>query len=96
MNRDPEVNNYVFAEFDADPKTYYFVIVTRTKDEYKILYLRRREKSGQFVFPNVPDMALVNIDDIRVLLENPIMCGTTKRQHFSPIFDYNFDYIFVK
>ena len=45
---------------------------------------------------NVPDNAIVDLEDIKVILGAPIKCGTTKRQNSSLRFAYNFSNLIIK
>ena len=95
----PVLNDYVLVEFDTSPKTYYVGFITKPQDEdgeYEVSYLRRREKSFQFHFPAVKDFATVKLSDIKVILSQVIMRGTTKRQNSYLQFSYNFSNIIVR
>ena len=52
--------------------------------------MRKSEKMDSFSFPKVPDDAIVDLNDIKVIQEAPIKCGTTKRQNSSLRLAYNF------
>ena len=58
--------------------------------------MRKREKMDAFSFPDVPDVASVGLEDIKVLFTNPKSCWTTKKQLSYIKFDYNFSDIIVK
>ena len=93
------MNDYVLVEFDTSPKTYYVGHIIKEEDEdgeCEVSYLRRRNKSVQFYFPDVKDLASVKVSDIKVVLNSPKQCGTTKRQTANLHFDYNFDNVIVR
>ena len=86
------------AEHDL-PADYVGHIIIKEEDddgECEVSYLRRRNKSLQFYFPDVKDLALVKVSDIQVVLTSPKPCGTTKRQSANLQFEYNFDHIIVR
>ena len=94
----PKGDDYVLVEFHTEPKVYYVGKIKRANSEleFAISYMRKREKMDSFSFPNVPDDAIVDLDDIKVILEAPIKCGTTKRQNSSLRFAYNFSNLIIK
>ena len=57
--------------------------------------MREIEKMDSSSFPNVPDDAIVDLDDRKVILEAPIKCGT-KRQNSLLRFAYNFSNFIIK
>ena len=85
-------------EFNTAPKKYYIGILILAKyptGDFDISYLRRKEKTSQFMYPQVPDLASVAIKDIKVVLPEPKSRGKTKRQSSYLYFDVNFDLINV-
>ena len=94
----PKGDDYVLVEFHTEPKVYYVGKIKRANSEleFAISYMRKREKMDSFSFPNVPDDAIVGLEDIKVILEAPIKCGTTKRQNSSLRFAYNFSNLIIK
>ena len=95
----PVLNDYVLVEFDTSPKTYYVGFITKPEDEdgeYEVSYLRRKEKSLQFHFPAVKDLASIKISDIKAILSKVEICGTTKRQNSNLQFRFNFSNIIVR
>ena len=98
LEREPKLGDFVLVEFDTAPKKYYIGILISAKDltgDFEISYLRRKEKTSQFVYPQVPDIASVAIKDIKVVLPEPRSSGKTKRQSSYLYFDVNFDLINV-
>ena len=86
------------AEHDL-PADYVGHIIREEDDdngECEVSYLRHRNKSLQFYFPDVKDLKLVKVSDIKVVLTSPKPCGTTKRQSANFQFEYNFDHIIVR
>ena len=94
LEREPKLGDFVLVEFDTAPKKYHIGILISAKDltgDFEISYLRRKEKTSQFVYPQVPDIASVAIKDIKVVLPEPRSSGKTKRQRSYLYFDVNFD-----
>ena len=93
-----KLDNFVLVEFNTASKKYYIGKITSPKDiagDFEISYLRRKEKTSQFVYPPVPDIATVAMKDIKVVLPEPRSIGKTKRQSSYLYFDVNFDLINV-
>ena len=98
LKSEPKLDNFVLVEFNTASKKYYIGKITSPKDiagDFEISYLRRKEKTSQFVYPPVPDIATVAMKDIKVVLPEPRSIGKTKRQSSYLYFDVNFDLINV-
>ena len=85
-NKCPEVDNYALVEFPSQPIKYYVGQITHPKDEdrdFEIVYLHKKRNVAGFFFPEIPDIASVQEDDIKPMLPAPIECGSTSRQRSS-------------
>lgn len=94
LHRIPVENDFVLVEFcgKSDKKKVYFigkVLNINESQEYEISYLRKQSTS-KFVFPNVPDEAIVALKDIKLIMPPPIICGHTSRQMASFRFEIDF------
>ena len=99
LPNNPKTNDFVIVEFSTEPKIYFVGKITSEIDDAKdfsISYLRKRQKSDTFFFPDVPDEASVCLSDIKVILDPPIKCGTTSRQQNAIKFSYNFSNLSTK
>lgn len=76
LDREPAINDYVVVRFPN--QVHYVAQISTNKDAaegYKVYFLRKRDKVNGF-FPDVPDMAMVNLSDIIMLLPAPIRMQT--------------------
>jgi len=75
LTRIPEINDYVLVNFD---KIYYVGKLTSSIDQeecFNVTYLRKSNKKKEhFVYPQVPDEALVSLSDMKTVLPDPIPC----------------------
>ena len=88
----------MLVELDTIPTTYRVGLITKPIDangEYKMSYMRKMQETNQFTFLDEPDIASVRIDCIKVILDLPSKCGTTKRQNSNLRFVNNFENLFV-
>ena len=86
------------VEFHTEPKVYYVGKIKRANSEFEfaISYMRKREKMDYFSFPNVPDDVIVDLDDIKVILESPINVEQQKDKIPQLRFVYNFSNLINK
>ena len=74
IDRDPEIDEFVLVQFDK--KVHYIGQITGNKDEdndLEISYLRKSTKVFEsFIFPNIEDLASVNINQIKAILPKPL------------------------
>ena len=99
LDNNPKLGDYVLVEFNTDPKVYYVEKIITEMDgnnDFVITYMRKQEKMDTFTFPNVPDEASVSLEDIKVILSDPVKCGTTRRQLSFIKFEYSFSNLLVK
>ncbi|KAG5861868.1 hypothetical protein JTB14_002082 [Gonioctena quinquepunctata] len=94
LNRDPEPTDFVLVQFKAKKDVFYIGKVVELKKEsndVKINFLRKSSKvDGYFIFPAILDIAVVSIDDIKIILPTPSLLGNTKRLQSYYKFDINF------
>ena len=96
LHRKPIENDFVLVEFPGKlekKKVYYVgkVLKINESEEYEISYLRKQTKgTSKFVFPNIPDEAIVALKDIKLIMPPPIPCGHTSRQTASFTFEIDF------
>lgn len=100
LDRNAAINDYVLVKFAGKKNIKYFVgkILSEISNdfEYDISYLRRRNKSNKFVYPNVPEVASVLSQDIVMILPVPTLFGKTKRQNQCVQFEVNFGQLDVQ
>lgn len=100
LDRNAAINDYVLVKFAGKKSIKYFVgkILSEISNdsEYDISYLRRRNKSNKFVYPNVPEVASVLAQDIVMILPVPTLFGKTKRQNQCVQFEVNFGQLDVQ
>lgn len=96
LDREPAVNDYVVVRFSN--QVHYVAQISTNKDstgDYKVSFLRKREKTNGFSFPDVPDVAMVNLSDIIMLLPAPIRMPTKRLSRYL-CFSVNFDNINIR
>lgn len=78
----PKEGQYVVVQFASKKQRVFYVakvLQERNNElEFYVSYLRHRK--GQFTMPNVPDLAYVKDDNIKMILPNPTLKGSTARQ----------------
>lgn len=78
----PREGQYVLVQFESKKQRVFYVakvLEERNNDlEFYVSYLRHRK--GQFTMPNAPDLAYVKDDNIKMILPNPTLNGSTARQ----------------
>lgn len=90
LDRDHFEGDYVLVEFKIlKPKSklvfYVGKIIKNIDDDgaLEISFLKKKYKKSEpckFVLPDIPDLASININDIKVLLPPPKISGKTSRQ----------------
>lgn len=96
LDREPTVNDYVVVRFSN--QVHYVAQILTNKDtagDYQVSFLRKREKVNGFTFPDVPDVAMVNLSDIIMLLPAPIRMQTKRLSRYL-CFSVNFDNINIR
>lgn len=96
LDREPAVNDYVVVRFPN--QVHYVAQISTNKDatgDYKVSFLRKREKANGFSFPDVLDVAMVNLSDIIMLLPAPIRMQTERLSRYL-CFSVNFDNINIR
>lgn len=95
----PKIDSYVLVEFKDKKKIYYVGKIIKEEDQtdYQINFLRKSAKrENSFIFPVVPDIATVNIKDIKQTLPPPTELGKTKRQSAFINFEISFNSIDIR
>lgn len=94
LDREPILGDFVLVKYKAKSDIFYIGQVVEAKDEendVEINFLRKSLKDERhFVFPVVPDMASVSLDDIKMILPKPSCLGKTKRLQSSFKFETDF------
>lgn len=95
LDRDPEPDDFVLVQFKAKNDVFYIgkvVELKKTSHEIEVNFLRKSTKfEGHFKFPDVPDIGMVPIDDIKMILPTPSLLGKTKRLQSYYKFEINFN-----
>ncbi|KAB0803423.1 hypothetical protein PPYR_00393 [Photinus pyralis] len=101
INREPREGDFVLVKFSAKKDVYYVGKVISAKDkenDFEVSYLRRSLKCfNSFMFPDIPDLASVALENINMILPAPeTSSGTTKRQRCIFKFPVNFSAVDVR
>nr|CAD7398994.1 unnamed protein product [Timema poppensis] len=90
----PEIDPSGFEELDREPECAPSV----SGSDVEINFLRKYVKNeGKFVFPPVPDLASVPLEDIEMILPKPSFSGNTKRLQSFYKFEIDFrNFLHVK
>lgn len=90
-----EVNDFVLVEFCGKKKKVLFVgkIEEIEEDGYKVQFMRKKEDSWKFYFPEKEDISSIERNDIKMKLPQPNLSGGTARAVFAMTFSINFDLI---
>lgn len=100
LDRDPKQDDFVLVEFKGARDIFYIAKVISSKDkndDIEVSFLRKCVKNeGYFSFPNVSDIALIPVSDIKMLLPTPKLLGSTKRLQSFYKFELNFDLINIR
>lgn len=104
---DDEVENSIVTKEDISegkfvlikfPRKIFYVakIIGVSDDEFEVSFLRKSLKfSNCFLFPNVADISFITLNDIAMILPEPVP-GTTKRQSTMYKFGINFSSVNVR
>lgn len=96
ISRAPEEGEYVLVQFPSAKETTYYVGKVLDPDDdgdMQISYLRKkicRDNALCFGVPPIPDLATVNISDVKVILPKPTANSATRRQQSLVAFQYDF------
>lgn len=94
LDREPILGDFVLVLFETKIAVFYIGQVAKEKDlenDIEINFLRKSLKDERhFVFPVVPDVASVSLDDIKMILPTPTCLGKTKRLQSSFKFELDF------
>ncbi|XP_072396451.1 uncharacterized protein [Diabrotica undecimpunctata] len=94
LTRPPTKNNFVLVQFTTKNLIYFVgkILNVLGKDEFEISFMRKSAKvTGKFFFPTNPDISVVRLEDIKMLLPQPILSGSTSRQNAYMSFEINFN-----
>lgn len=87
----PREGQYVVVQLSSKKQRVFYVakvLEERNNElEFYVSYLRYRK--GQFTMPNAPDLAYVKDDNIKMILPNPTLKGSTARQQSYLTFGVN-------
>lgn len=93
LDREPILGDFVLVHFKTKKAVFYIGQVAKEKDienDVEVNFLRKSLKDdSHFVFPVVPDVASVSLDDIKMILPMPTCLGKTKRLQSSFKFEVN-------
>ena len=92
------VGDYVVVEFAKKcSKCYYVGRVTKERDEEDDVEVEFLRKKGQcFVKPVVPELSSVHVNNLKAVLAEPSVRGTTARTKGELIFNVNFGSIDIR
>lgn len=79
----PSSGEFILVEFQTKNNKVYYVAKVLKVDgsDVEVSFLRRSNKMmNTFLMPNVPDIAMVYLRDIKLVLQTPKLSGNTKRQ----------------
>jgi hypothetical protein len=89
----PREGSFVIVEFKVKEKEIYYVgkVIGGKENDSEISFLRRSDKNqNNFFMPNNPDIAMVALTDIKMILPQPKLSGSTKRKQGMYYFDMDF------
>lgn len=92
----PSIGDFVLVEFQPKSHKVYYIgkVLTAENEDVEVTFLRKNNKMmNTFHMPNVPDISMVSLYDIKMILSTPKFCGNTKRQQAFYLFDLNFSKI---
>lgn len=95
----PKEGNFVLVEFKINNKKVFYagkVLKDAENGETDVTFLRRDPRNGKFRLPNVPDVAVVLLSDVKMFLPNPSYSGQRKRQQGCYTFDLDFSRIDIR
>lgn len=86
LNHKPRENDYVLVLFHTKKiNVYYVAVIVEVIDvqRYMVSYMRVKSKQNmKFTMPVEPDLAEVNISEIKMILPSPKITGTKSRNSF--------------
>lgn len=95
LKRNPISGDFILVKFPND--VYYVAKVLQPKDkdgDYEVSYLRKSEKIGGFVTPQIEDVASANCKDIAMILPPPLPMATKRLERYKK-FSVNFGHLNV-
>lgn len=86
------INDFILVEFAGKKSKVLFVGQVEEKEEnnYKVKFMRRKECSWKFYFPEKDDISCIERSDIKMKLPQPNIIGGTSRAISSMAFPVNF------
>lgn len=89
LNRQPLPDDFVLVEFESKKRYVYYVakVLKINDDIVSVSFLRKKFAGDIFYMPLVPDLADVNTNEIKTILPEPRINGSTSRQHSYLTFD---------
>ncbi|RVE52221.1 hypothetical protein evm_003140 [Chilo suppressalis] len=100
LDSQPKEGDYILVEFEVSHRKVYYVgkvIGEKCGIDVEVSFLRKSSKINKaFLLPNMPDIAMVHMDDIKMILPKPAFSGGTKRQQGVYKFDLDFSRIVLR
>lgn len=101
IGRNPVKLEYVLVEFLINKQKVYYAgqILTdiNEQNEYDVSFMRKdAQNKNRFVYPNVPDFAVVAACDIKMVLPKPQHLGSTSRQKSAISFAVDFSCLHIR
>lgn len=97
LDKDPEPDDFVLVQFKAKNDVFYIGKVVELKElsnDIVVNFLRKSTKfDGHFIFPTIPDVAIIPLNDIKMILPRPSLLGNTKRLQSYYKFEINFNHL---
>ncbi|CAG9769767.1 unnamed protein product [Ceutorhynchus assimilis] len=89
----PKEGSFVIVEFEVKGKKIYYAakVIGEKEHEAEVSFLRKSAKTlNTFFMPNVLDIAMVALKDIKMILPQPKLSGNTKRKQ--GMYHFNLDF----
>lgn len=89
----PNKDTFVIVQFEVKGKKIYYEakVIAKKENDAEVSFLRKSNKTANnFYMPNVPDIATVQLKDIKMILPQPICSGNTKRKQ--GMYRFNLDF----
>ena len=89
-----DVNDFVLIEFCGKKKTVQYVgKIEGIEENYKVNFMRRKQDSWKFYFPEKEDISSLERSDIKMKLPQPHLSEGPAQAVFAMTFSINFDLI---
>lgn len=88
LNLEVNPNDFVLIKFVTKKSEIFFIgqIESKVNDELFVKFLRKKDNSWRFYFPEMPDLSTVDIGDVVLKLPQPDISGGTLRTVTTMVF----------